>query len=405
MAAEEKVAAVVSCHTWNKDCTMLAISPNNEEVWIYKCVGEDVKKWERKYILKEHGGLVSGIDWCPQTNLLATCGHDRNAYVWKYDEKGDNWNPTLVILRIDRAATSIKWSPVGNKFAVTSGAKCVPICQFEASSNWWISKMIKKHKSTVISLAWCCNNKFVVTGSCDNKVRIFSAYIAGLDSPDDDGFGEVWSKQHEFGEVLAEIDCGAWVNSVAWSPDGFRIAFAGHNSTLSFVQILAGSEPLIQRISMKGLPFLDIRFLGNATLMAVGFDNSPLVYSVQSGQDSDPQWGFTDQLDGKEVKADDKAANDPAPGAKPAAAAAGKGPGQFAKGFEVFKNSVNKGVAVTSIKKKETSAPPPAEKNTRHSNAINSIFVNPTNSNLVWTSAIDGRILQWNLKALKVNIK
>jgi len=43
MAAEEKVAAVVSCHSWNKDCTMLAISPNNEEIWIYKTGVEDVK--------------------------------------------------------------------------------------------------------------------------------------------------------------------------------------------------------------------------------------------------------------------------------------------------------------------------------------------------------------------------
>ena len=48
---------------------------------------------------------------------------------------------------------------VGNKFAVTSGAKVVPVCHFEVSNNWWISKMIKKHKSTVLDLAWCVNNK------------------------------------------------------------------------------------------------------------------------------------------------------------------------------------------------------------------------------------------------------
>jgi hypothetical protein len=47
----------------------------------------------------------------------------------------------------------------GNKFAVTSGMKCVPICNFDPSSNWWVSKIIKKHKSTVLSVAWCPNNK------------------------------------------------------------------------------------------------------------------------------------------------------------------------------------------------------------------------------------------------------
>jgi len=255
---------------------MIALSPNSEEVWIYKASGEDVKKWEKKYTLREHGGPVSGIDWCASTNLIATCGHDRNAYVWKHDPKSDTWKPTLVILRINRAATFVKWSPAGNKFAVASGAKCVPICQFEESSDWWISKMIKKHKSTVLSLAWCCNNKFIITGGCDHKARIFSAYIPGLDPAEDDGFGEVWPQQHEFGTCLAEFNVAkSWVQSVAWSPNGFRLCFTGHNSTIHFVQILAGSKPVVNSVSLKSLPFLAVRFLTDNTIVAVGFDNTP----------------------------------------------------------------------------------------------------------------------------------
>ena len=92
------------------------------------------------------------------TNEIVTCSHDRNAYVWKLDAAGV-WKPTLVILRINRAATAVKWSPDGKKFAVASGAKCVPICYYEAANDWWISKMIKSHKSTVLCLDWCPNNK------------------------------------------------------------------------------------------------------------------------------------------------------------------------------------------------------------------------------------------------------
>jgi len=36
---------------------------------------------------------------------------DRNAYVWTYN--GHLWSPTLVILKISRAATAVKWSPRG----------------------------------------------------------------------------------------------------------------------------------------------------------------------------------------------------------------------------------------------------------------------------------------------------
>ena len=70
--------------------------------------------------------------------------------MWTYT--GSAWKPSLVILRINRAATVVKWSPKGelvnllvavlnrqqteNKFAVGSGARCVSICYFEKENDW-----------------------------------------------------------------------------------------------------------------------------------------------------------------------------------------------------------------------------------------------------------------------------
>jgi len=61
--------------------------------------------------LQEHDQLVTGIDWSPKTNRIVTCSQDRNAYVWTFQD--NQWKPTLVILRINRAATNVKWSPDG----------------------------------------------------------------------------------------------------------------------------------------------------------------------------------------------------------------------------------------------------------------------------------------------------
>jgi len=36
--------------------------------------------------------------------------------VWTFN--GTKWEPVLVILRINRAATCVKWSPEENKFAI-----------------------------------------------------------------------------------------------------------------------------------------------------------------------------------------------------------------------------------------------------------------------------------------------
>lgn len=75
-----------------------------------------------------------GIDWAPKSDRIVTCGADRNAYVWS--QKEGVWKPTLVILRINRAATFVKWSPLENKFAVGSGARLISVCYFESENDW-----------------------------------------------------------------------------------------------------------------------------------------------------------------------------------------------------------------------------------------------------------------------------
>lgn len=74
--------------------------------------------------LTQHDKLITAIDWAPHTNRIVTCSQDRNAYVWAQSAEGV-WKPTLVLLRINRAATSVKWSPQEDKFAVASGARSV----------------------------------------------------------------------------------------------------------------------------------------------------------------------------------------------------------------------------------------------------------------------------------------
>jgi len=74
---------------------------------------------------------------------------DRNAYVWTL-QADKKWKPTLVVLRLNRAATCVRWSPKEDKFAVGSGARMVSVCYFEQDNDWWISKQIKKPiRSTV----------------------------------------------------------------------------------------------------------------------------------------------------------------------------------------------------------------------------------------------------------------
>lgn len=130
---------------------------------------------------------------------------DRNAYVWTSSD--GNWRPTLVLLRINRAATCVRWSPNEDKFAVGSGAKLVSVCYFEEANDWWVSKHIKKPiRSTVTSIDWHPNNILLACGSTDFKARIFSAFIKEVDKRD--GEPTPWGGKNTTGALVAEFSSG-----------------------------------------------------------------------------------------------------------------------------------------------------------------------------------------------------
>lgn len=267
--------APVSCHAWNADRSQIAISPNNNEVHIYQRDGND---WKLMDVLNQHDLRVMGIDWAPKTNRLVTCSVDRNAYVWTMGED-KKWKPALVLLRINRAATCVKWSPDENKFACGSGARLISVCYFEEENDWWVSKHIKKPiRSTVTSLDWHPNNVLLVAGSTDYKVRVFSAYIKDIEPQP---AATPWGKKMPLGQMMAEFknstSGGGWVHSVSFSADGNRICWVGHDSAINMVDINNGLN--VVKIKTEYLPFLCCQWISPTAVVVAGHSCIPLIYS------------------------------------------------------------------------------------------------------------------------------
>jgi len=351
-----RAPGAITCHAWNADHTKLALCPNNNEIHIY---GKQGAEWTREEVLTEHDQVVTGIDWGHKTNRIVSCSHDRNAYVWT--NQNGSWKPTLVILRIPRAATSVKWSPAENKFAVASSAKCVAVCFFDKDNDWWVSRHIKKHKSTVLSINWHPNNVLLLTGSSDFKARVFSAWIKNVDektatSP----FGDKLT----FGDMLAEYIVNCWVHAVRWSPSGNRFAFVAHDSTASFVDLNSGAPGDVQTVQLAFLPLSDVIFVNENTAIAGGHDCSPLVLSCSGGQ-----WAFSNLLTQKKDPVEQKT-------------------GGVKAAFDLFKNKVEVG-ANTNVQTLST----------LHQNCITCICPFEVVGGEVkkfTTSALDGKLVLWN---------
>jgi actin related protein 2/3 complex subunit 1A/1B len=287
-------AQTISCHCWNGDFTRVAFSPNDNTIHVYKKTGSD---FELEDVLNEHDQTVTSIAWAPKTNTLLSCSHDRNAYVWT-QQPDNSWKPTLVILRINRAATQVKWSPNEDKFAVSSGAKCVSICYYEEENDWWVSKHIKKHDSTVTSVDFHPGNVLIATASTDCKVRVFSSFIKGADKrPENTPYG----KRLPFGQdPLCEYTSGSWVQNVKWAPSGNQLAFVSQNATLTVIDVTNGAPGETQVVKFSDLPLMDLYWISEKQIVGAGHGCKPLVFENQGGT-----WVFTRDLDESKQSAGD----------------------------------------------------------------------------------------------------
>jgi len=267
----------ITCHAWNRDRTKLAIAPNSPEVHIYQL---ERGEWKLEDVLNEHDLRVTGIDWAPNTNRLVTCSADRNAYVWTQSTEG-KWKPTLVLLRINRAATCVRWSPLENKFAVGSGARLISVCYFEKENDWWVSKHIKKPiRSTVTCLDWHPNDVLLAAGSSDFKVRVFSAYIKEIE---DRPQATSWGSKMPLAQMMAEfsnstVGGGGWVHSVRFSASGDKVAWVGHDSSISVADASKGMNVSVIRTDF--LPFLSCLWISENALVAAGHGCCPMLFGV-----------------------------------------------------------------------------------------------------------------------------
>ncbi|KAF5315786.1 hypothetical protein D9611_004808 [Ephemerocybe angulata] len=269
--------APVTAHAFNVDRSQLCVSLNNNDAQILSRKGSE---WVLNETLAEHDKLITSIDWAPNSNRIVTASQDRNAYVWEQKPDPETgklvWKPTLVLLRINRAATHVRWSPKEDKFAVASGARAIAICSFDEENNWWVAKQLKKPiRSTVLSVDWHPNNVLLAAGSADLKARVFSAYIKEVDERP---APTVWGSKLPFNTICGEYSSpsGGWVHTVGFSPSGDALAFASHDSTISIVY---PTGPTIYSIRLPSLPLVSLTWTSESAIVAAGHDCRPLVFT------------------------------------------------------------------------------------------------------------------------------
>jgi len=307
---------------------------------------------------------VTGVDIAPNSGMIVTCSQDRNAYVWEPSPTG--WKPTLVLLRINRAATFVRWSPSEKKFAVGSGARLIAVCYFEEENDWWVSKHLKKPiRSTVTTVAWHPNSVLLAAGSTDSHARVFSGFIKGVDARPE---ASVWGERLPFNTVCGEYlnDSAGWVHAVSFSPSGDALAFASHDSSVTVVYPGGPEQPprAMISISTQMLPFTSLIWTAESEIVAAGYDCEAVRF-----RGGDGGWEFAGSVEKK-------------------AGRPGMGAAREESALHMFRQMDLKGKV-----KDDT------QLSTTHQNTVNTVRVYegaPDRVTKFSTSGVDGRVVVWS---------
>jgi len=389
----------ITSHAFSADRSQVAVSFNSEEAQILARQGAE---WIPVETLAEHDKVITSIDWAPKTNRIVTCSQDRNAYVWTETPNpvtGEiKWKPTLVLLRINRAATFVRWSPFEDKFAVASGARAIAICSFESDNDWWVAKHLKKPiRSTVLSVEWHPNNVLLASGSADMKARVLSAYIKDVDKRPS---ATVWGEKLPFNTLCGEYSSpnGGWVHSVGFSPSGDVLAFASHDSCVTIVY--PGPTPTIFTVKMNSLPYVTLTWTAEDTLVAAGHDCHPMLFQADASG-----WKAVGSLD--DVTGSSRSASGFSSPATPSFPGRSSTPvGRLNnEAFNRFRNADTRGTSGSAALQAGLggASGPDGELLTVHQNTITSVrpydYAPDGTVAKVTTTGVDGKLVVWAVSA------
>lgn len=236
-------------------CLGLAVCPNNETVLIYRREGGDSENWTLEATLAEHDQLITAMDWYSDVRgeHLLTVSSDRNGYVWdRLPGAGTAWKPTLVLLRLRRAANCVRWSPDGRKFAVGGAEGIISIGYYEAENDWWICKHLKSSLdgSPILAVAWHPSGKLLAASSLAGNVQILGTCLKQVDGKSPSNVQDpTWVSdptllKDNFDKLLGSLVYGCWIHSLGFAPSGNTLAMAAHDGHV-YIMDFALQEQLI----------------------------------------------------------------------------------------------------------------------------------------------------------------
>jgi eukaryotic-like serine/threonine-protein kinase len=261
--------AVVWSMVFSPDGRWLASASRDGTVKVWNAgTGQEVRT------LKGHTGPVRSVAFSPDGNWLASGSFDNTVKVWDFGDSdfGKSTTHFLTLKGHNDAVTSVAFSPDGQQLASADFDGKVELWDFRIAQE---TLTLKGHAGAVTSVAFSPDGRRLASTGKDWTVRVWNA---------ETGQETLTLKEDLDFETRIRKNPTFEAPSVAFSPDGRRIAAASSDHNVSIRDAVTGQETL----GIKGHtgPVTSVAFSPDGwRLASVGRDGTVTVWEAATGRE------------------------------------------------------------------------------------------------------------------------
>src|SRR5438874_1460612 len=287
---------------WSPDGSILATGSYDGTVklWEPRTGGQDPERDSQQLTVRHtfvHRRLVNGVRWSRSGRLLASSSADHSCRIWDVDRLVC----VGVLVRHTDDVNSMAWSPDDSHLATVSEDGTGRFWRIDGEA---LEDGIMVHEDHCMSVDWSPSQDLLATCGEDAAIRLWNGRGKPLAvwpqegdlemcrfSPDgtrlaatcDDGCVRVFDLDGRCQATIGPV--GQAVKSVAWSPDGRRLALGAYDATCTVWDVASGR--LETRFSGPRLWPRAVHWNPAGTQIAIGtLDDRPAV--VDAGRSPAP---------------------------------------------------------------------------------------------------------------------